>query len=283
MLKKGIHKSNRMIAFFVGILLLVFCTPANCESTFEVDGTILLSLIARVETLEENDRVQKKQISTLIRNENNQKQEIAALKGTVAQMKERIRHFETKHDEMILANASVNSAGDENFNPSPRVFPGRSTYIRKAPDDEKARRFVENKVAFYATNSAHDIQHLGQSQALVFDVVHTNLGNGYNNVSGHFIAPVPGVYAFHVTICGRDVHTEIDKHYYAGIYVNNDVKSSFIVTPYDQSSQMLVSLLNAGDVVVTRNSRVDDGYIGQTFSSFSGFLLYETEGLPVLG
>jgi len=139
----------------------------------------------------------------------------------------------------------------------------------------RKRQFVEDRVAFYATVINHDIDHLGSSQALVFDNVHENIGNGYNNVSGHFMAPVSGTYVFHVTICGHVAH--VDAHYYASVYVNNDVAASLILVPYDQSSQMLVATLNANDVVVVKNAHVDDGFIGHTYSSFSGFLLYENE------
>jgi len=122
-----------------------------------------------------------------------------------------------------------------------------------------------------------DVVHLGVMQALVFDNVHENIGNGYNNVSGTFIAPVPGTYVFHVTICGHSANA--DSHSYANLLVNGAAKASFIIMPYDQSSQMVVTTLNMNDVIMIKNLIPNDGVIGTTFSSFSGFLLYENESI----
>jgi len=147
---------------------------------------------------------------------------------------------------------------------------------------KRQRQHVENQVAFYASFVAHDIQHLGQLQALIFDNVRENIGHGYNNMSGHFTAPVSGTYVFHVTLCSYKMG--VSGEFFAFLYVNNEPMARFLATqPYQQSSQMLVITLKANDIVVVKSSVLDQGYIGHAFSSFSGFLLYENDSLEIVG
>ncbi|KAJ8306888.1 hypothetical protein KUTeg_014972 [Tegillarca granosa] len=54
-------------------------------------------------------------------------------------------------------------------------------------------------VAFTAQLS-HDISHLGFNEAIIFDKVVTNHGNGYESQSGHITASVAGIYHFTTTI-----------------------------------------------------------------------------------
>lgn len=132
---------------------------------------------------------------------------------------------------------------------------------------------METEVAFYATHSQHDVQHIGAKSIIVFDKVVTNVGHAYNNIHGAFVAPVDGLYVFHVTMMALDTH--LAGHYYAYIDVDGVSFSMICVTPYDQSSHAFVKELKAGATVSVKNSQLDDGFVGQHFSSFSGFLLYQ--------
>lgn len=107
----------------------------------------------------------------------------------------------------------------------------------------------------------------------MFQQVLTNIGNAYNNNTGAFVAPVDGTYVFHATIMGID--TGSDKHTSVHFDVNGTRYAELYVTAYDQSSQMLVINLKPGQTVTLRNYQPDEGFIGQHFSSFSGFLLYQ--------
>ncbi|XP_060593556.1 uncharacterized protein LOC132748024 [Ruditapes philippinarum] len=62
-------------------------------------------------------------------------------------------------------------------------------------------RLVENEqnVAFFATLSNH-LEHAGVAQTFVFERVVTNVGNGYNNLNGNFVALVSGTYVFSATL-----------------------------------------------------------------------------------
>jgi hypothetical protein len=60
-------------------------------------------------------------------------------------------------------------------------------------------------IAFYAYISKNvPISSLSPNKILVYDVVDLNLGKGYDVISGKFIAPDSGLYAFHVTTVSYD-------------------------------------------------------------------------------
>ena len=136
------------------------------------------------------------------------------------------------------------------------------------------REPVETEVAFYAGMTQFAVTELGVNQNIVFDQSFNNIGDHYSPIHGYFKAPVPGTYVFHVTLACKDVHG-IDKHFHAKIDVNGTEVSSFIVTPGDQSSQMIVVNLDAGTEVSVRNGISGDSVFGGEWSTFSGFLLYE--------
>ncbi|KAL4238846.1 positive regulation of adiponectin secretion [Mactra antiquata] len=135
------------------------------------------------------------------------------------------------------------------------------------------REFPETEVAFYATHRSGQIHHLGDNQILPFQMIVTNVGNAFNNNTGSFVAPVDGTYVFHATILAID--TASGKHFRAHFDINGSSYSVFYITSYDQSSQMLVIDLKAGDTAVIKNDFTDLGIYGHHHTTFSGFLLYE--------
>ncbi|WAR01433.1 hypothetical protein MAR_007991 [Mya arenaria] len=58
-------------------------------------------------------------------------------------------------------------------------------------------------VAFYVQLST-DMTHVGNHQTIVFDVVTTNIGNGYNRIDGIFTAPIGGTYVFTWTTTNKN-------------------------------------------------------------------------------
>ncbi|XP_052706001.1 complement C1q-like protein 4 [Crassostrea angulata] len=77
----------------------------------------------------------------------------------------------------------------------------------KSNTEFRERRFVlqgqGSQIAFHA-QLTHNIENLGIHQAILFDNVLLNEGNGYSIYEGEFIAPVSGLYVFAWTISSGD-------------------------------------------------------------------------------
>ncbi|XP_062613158.1 uncharacterized protein LOC134274928 [Saccostrea cucullata] len=130
-------------------------------------------------------------------------------------------------------------------------------------------------VAFYAYMSS-PVSNIGSHHVLVFDVVKTNVGNGFHQNAGVFIAPKSGVYVFYWNI--RVSHN----HYHSvELIVNKEQVGVFIAQSVSgqnfQGGNLAVVYVNQEDDVFVRtiaNSRVGDIYNDDLgHSSFSGWLL----------
>ena len=56
----------------------------------------------------------------------------------------------------------------------------------------------------------HDVD-LGQNQAVMYDKVLLNVGRGYNSKTGHFVAPVSGIYSVSASVLGLSTkHTMLE-------------------------------------------------------------------------
>ncbi|VDI44093.1 Hypothetical predicted protein [Mytilus galloprovincialis] len=150
---------------------------------------------------------------------------------------------------------------------------------------EKVKRVLlpstsTSSVAFSASLINHQ-ENLSVYQKIRFDYVITNVGSGYNPVTGVFKATVTGLYFFTVVIMSHateDIETQIVKN---GIQIVNTYSGDS--TTWNQGSQSVVLQLTAGDNVyiqIQNNKGVNDGNIrifGQSWSSFSGFLIANTQ------
>lgn len=132
-------------------------------------------------------------------------------------------------------------------------------------------------VAFYAYLSTSE-NAPSNRHTLVFDVIKTNIGRGYNKHSGVFTAPTTGVYVLSWTIYTGD-HGRCA----FGIYANDDVVcSTFGETDddkgdYDAETGVIVVSLNQNDVVFIRSimtctTRIESG-TWNTKTTFAGWKL----------
>ena len=126
------------------------------------------------------------------------------------------------------------------------------------------------EVAF--TASVTSLSSTWNSGTLIFDVVITNTGNGYNPSTGVFTSPISGTYVFYITA------VEYSKqHLIIDIVVNSVSKVrayGHSAASYQTGTNMVVLELQKGDSVWVRHSS-GKGYISQSIplTTFSGYLI----------
>ena len=150
-------------------------------------------------------------------------------------------------------------------------------YFDSADTSEQKRLVLddyEGPIAFQARIMKHiEVAHLGISQKFVFDDVLTNLGNGYHNLHGIFIAPRDGIYIFSASILSYlNAHSE----FYASIMKNGTVIARVYghgdTGRHDQGSATIVTPLVTGDEVWVElyGPAANDSIWGEGFTSFMG-------------
>ena len=116
------------------------------------------------------------------------------------------------------------------------------------------RRKASQPIAFYAYMSSDEVNP-SKHHTLIFDIVKTNAGNGYNKFTGMFTAPVSGSYALtcSITMDGPGAYASYE------IIKNADIEGTFFVDAdttddYKSSSMTVVVSLEVGDVLFVRTS-----------------------------
>ncbi|XP_045169799.2 uncharacterized protein LOC123532433 [Mercenaria mercenaria] len=139
---------------------------------------------------------------------------------------------------------------------------------------QHAARSLTNPVAFHAVRTQLTQQHPQLNDAVKFEDVLLNQGNGYYGEHGLFIAPQPGLYLFSTSItCNSSpghlhVQASVVKNgnRLARVYCHGDEYSSG-----DQGSVTVVTQLYSADTIWVRFDWPDGGYIlGNGFTSFTG-------------
>ncbi|XP_078319032.1 complement C1q tumor necrosis factor-related protein 3-like [Crassostrea virginica] len=128
------------------------------------------------------------------------------------------------------------------------------------------------QVAFTATVTQYMTSQNGQT--FVFPHIITNVGGGYNRITGVFTAPRDGVYVFFCKITGRDNPSSM----YFEFILNGSAKTMNLVYggsahPYRTSSNSIVLQLTHGDRVWIKMSTGGNHYSAGGDLSFSGYLL----------
>eukprot|EP00916_Digyalum_oweni_P004898 GHVL01008788.1.p1 GENE.GHVL01008788.1~~GHVL01008788.1.p1 ORF type:complete len:206 (+),score=14.15 GHVL01008788.1:235-852(+) len=138
------------------------------------------------------------------------------------------------------------------------------------------QHIISTQVAFFvrfkADPSSTDGTHLTTLSTLKFDNVITNIGNGYDHVTGIFTAPVTGVYAFFLSAMSANqqasIFLSINKH---GVILD-EVFAEGGSDNYDQGSTQVTAHLSVGEQVWVRQEGgtvVRGGY----WTVFNGYLL----------
>lgn len=104
-------------------------------------------------------------------------------------------------------------------------------------------------------------QHFGTGHTVVYDVIETNEGNGYNKFTGTFTAPSDGIYAFSWTIIAAGFsgnHGEITIELVKNSEVKGVIDVDCELNNDDASSTAFVIFsLSSGDVVFTRSAPLE--------------------------
>lgn len=108
---------------------------------------------------------------------------------------------------------------------------------------------------------------------MVFPVVITNVGNGYNPSNGVFTAPIAGVYVFFVNVQGY-----YTQNVYADIVQSGSTKVRTMAVSdsqdrYDAGTNLAVLTLQKGERVWVRNHSGKGYYNDGPITTFSGFLI----------
>ena len=124
---------------------------------------------------------------------------------------------------------------------------------------------------------------MSPNQDIVFNDVLLNVGSAYHSGHGIFVAPVPGVYFFTMSLLALGTtphHAKLvkDGHELARADFND-------ADHFDDSSQAVIVQLEKGNFVAVQNANYSGMlYAGSNYSTFSGFLLYEYEDVsPAVG
>ncbi|XP_053383845.1 uncharacterized protein LOC128550026 [Mercenaria mercenaria] len=173
------------------------------------------------------------------------------------EIQEHKEHFAKQHDQ-------VDTHRDQKQQPD-----------QKGPGKPSRRSMTGvQPVAFQAVVSPDTVYHIGLHQKIVFDSVHLNIGGGFHNLNGVFIAPRKGIYLFATSILSEgdssiDVNIMKNGHTLAGGFAQTYGQAS-----NDQGSVTAAAQLNVGDEVWVENRWLSDTKLRGhgSHSSFTGVL-----------
>ncbi|XP_045199029.2 complement C1q-like protein 4 [Mercenaria mercenaria] len=246
-----------MATFLFGILLISFLGYTRCENCVSE---------SRFNELEEIIRVKFQELQ----NENYE------LKEKLLALETKLEYYE-RHRKETPVDKDI---GDETDTPEDEGVTNIRNRINGGIESKtipgKLKRQVSTNVAFYAYLSGKRCY--GNHETFIYDVVETNVGNGYNSRDGIFDVPVTGVYVFTVTLVQYP-----NENIQAEVIVDGVVKG-FIFVDYqqnheiDQASTSIVVHVNAGNHVFIRRGTNSACYVASETNyartTFGGWLLF---------
>ncbi|XP_053374972.1 cerebellin-3-like [Mercenaria mercenaria] len=129
-------------------------------------------------------------------------------------------------------------------------------------------------IAFTAYLSTH-ATHLSNAQIIPFDKVELNEGQGFNTNTHIFTCPVTGIYTFQTattsTLNGA-LHAEIVKEGNQLVQAHAEPGGN-----YNQGFNSIITKCDKGEKVWVRIDRYGNAVNSDKFTTFSGFLLWESK------
>ncbi|VDH90257.1 Hypothetical predicted protein [Mytilus galloprovincialis] len=129
----------------------------------------------------------------------------------------------------------------------------------------------DTKPAFFAVLLISAGEIFGNEQILKFDSVKTNIGRGYDPITGVFIAPKDGTYQFTSVIYGQgaDIEAQMNR--------NNELLLRGYSSGASHAESMVMSgvvTLKTGDhIFIQHRGPAVDTARGDSHSSFAGFMI----------
>ncbi|KAK3586785.1 hypothetical protein CHS0354_016960 [Potamilus streckersoni] len=132
----------------------------------------------------------------------------------------------------------------------------------------------DKRVAFYTTLST-TISNLGEHHPIICNTVITNIGAAYHPHTGIFIAPLDGVYVFHVSAMSEPRKWRFFELVKDGDIMQLILPDALNIHSHQTDSHTAVLQLQQGNEVWLRTGQLASGEIhGNGLSSFAGWLLY---------
>lgn len=125
----------------------------------------------------------------------------------------------------------------------------------------------------FSVNVKSKIRYLGVGQAVKYDEVLTNDGNGYDDRTGIFTCPVAGTYMFVVDSLSHPriwLELKVNRKAVGKLHVSPHQKGN----PLVQISRTVIVKLWSGDHVKVENKANNGIVYSDMYSGFTGFLLY---------
>ncbi|KAL7375362.1 hypothetical protein ABVT39_016146 [Epinephelus coioides] len=201
-------------------------------------------------------------------------------------LEDKLRHVERRQNNIEALEARLNATVDKLMRQNAEVDQlkkeNEGLKMRLNATEEEIDKLKQNipkgapQIAFSASLANFGEIYRGPctDKALIFKRVFSNSGNGYDQNTGIFTAPVNGLYFFSFSTYGYNTHDMG-----AILMKNGDRQISTYDKPSadgsDSSSNAVVLQLVAGDKVYMElwdNGRVFDNLNGHT--TFSGFLVF---------
>ncbi|XP_053392936.1 uncharacterized protein LOC123545710 [Mercenaria mercenaria] len=273
-----------LILVFLSCLIL----PQN-SSCIETESC-LENVLKRLQDLENRVSVQDSVIEELRKTTATLRDSNAELRETNTELQETNAKLRATNDKLHAASFQLVETNKELRNAYLHLSEANAELREASRMNHKltslkafkpAKRFVlnnEGPVAFTAAILPLVIDHLKTNDIVKFETVITDIGGGYNNQSGVFVAPVTGIYMFS---CSLMEHYEMVS---SGVMVNAEIVQSqrvlgriFAAEPgsyHDQGAQTVFTHVNQGDQIWVRT--IDNqnlGLGGELYSTFSGYLL----------
>ncbi|XP_037614187.1 complement C1q-like protein 4 [Sebastes umbrosus] len=202
----------------------------------------------------------------------------------IKNLEDKLKQVEKRQNDVEAFEAKLNATVDEVARQKAEVDrlkkENEGLKTRLDATEEEIDKLKQSKAAPQIAFSA-SLANVGEiyrgpctDKALIFKRVFSNTGNGYDQNTGIFTAPVNGLYFFSFSTYGYNTHVM------GAILMKDGVRQ---ISTYDNpsadgsdsSSNAVVLQLAAGDKVYMElwdNGRVFDNLNGQT--TFSGFLVF---------